>query len=105
MAEQPCTCDNSFTNNLSNCIINGEIPQNTNKDIFSLLMNLFASVLETYSDRAEDIEFIINKYLDAVQKISELSNEEKDNIYRSLSVAASNFEFWNSKQEIKDEQK
>lgn len=94
----------SVTNRLSNCIINGEIPQNTNKDISSMLMNLFASILETYSDKAEDTEFIINKYLDAVQKTSELSNEEKDNIYRALSVAASSFEFWNGK-EIQDEQK
>lgn len=68
-------------------------------------MNLFASILETYSVRAEDIEFIINKYLDAVQKTSELSNEEKDSIYRSLSVAASSFEFWNGKHEIQYKQK
>lgn len=88
----------SIVNNLSKCIIDGEIPQSTNKSISSLLMNLFAYILETYPDKAEDTEFIINKYIDAVQKTPELSTEEKENIYKSLSVAASSFEFWNGKQ-------
>jgi len=61
-------------------------------------MNLFTNILETYSDKAEDVEFVINKYIEAVQNTNELSTEEKDNIYRSLSVAASSFELWNTKQ-------
>ena len=60
-------------------------------------MNLFVNILETYSDKVEDIEFIINKYVDAIQSTSELSEDEKDNIYKSLSVAASSYEFWNEK--------
>ena len=87
----------NIVNNLSDCIVNKRIPQNANEDVSSMLMNLFASILETYSDKLEDTEFIINKYLDAVQRSSELTSEEKDNIYKSLSVAASSFEFWNGK--------
>ena len=88
---------NGIVNNLSSCIINGEVPQSDDKEISSLLMNLFVNILETYSDKVEDIEFIINKYVDAIQSTSELSEDEKDNIYKSLSVAASSYEFWNEK--------
>lgn len=87
----------SIVNNLSDCIVNNRIPQSTNIDVSSKLMNLFANILETYSDKVEDTEYIINKYIDAVQRSSELSSEEKENIYKSLSVAASSFEFWNEK--------
>ena len=83
---------------LGESIANGDIPQVNDNDIPTLLMNLFTNILETYSDKAEDVEFVINKYIEAVQNTNELSTEEKDNIYRSLSVAASSFELWNTKQ-------
>lgn len=86
----------SVVNNLTTCIINRKIPQSTDQDISSLLMNLFAHILATYPEQAEDVEFIINKYIDAVQRTPELSSDEKDNIYHSLSVAASSFEYWNA---------
>lgn len=86
-----------IVNYLSDCIVNGVVPTSTNNDVPSLLMNLFASIMDTYSDKAEDTEFIINKYIEAVKKTPELSNEEKDNIYNSLSVAASSYEFWDGK--------
>ena len=84
----------SIVLSLEKSIIKGEIPHNSNHDIPSLLMNMFTNVLEEYPCDAYDVEFIINKYLDAVQKTPELTLEEKDNIYNALSVAASSFELW-----------
>ena len=87
----------SIVNKVSECAIKGEIPESADNDVSALLMNLFATVLDTYSNNVDDIEFIINKYIDAVQRTEELSNEEKENIYQALSVAASSYELWNLK--------
>lgn len=85
----------SITCSINNYVIKEKIPQNIDNSTSSLLMNLFAKIINTYSDQTEDVDFIINKYLEAVQNTSELSKEEKDNIYKALSVAASSFEYWN----------
>lgn len=86
----------SVTNTLASCAVKGEIPKSDRKDVASLLMNLFATILDTYPENVNDTEFIINKYIDAVQKTTEISVEEKENIYKALSVAASSYEFWNN---------
>lgn len=61
------------------------------------VMNLFFSLITSYPDNLDDIEFIINKYIEIVKNNNELSDDQKQLIYAGLSVAASSSEFWNDK--------
>ena len=81
--------------NISNDILNGNITTSKGNDISTRLMNMFYDILVEYPEKLSDVEFIINKYIDAVKSSSELSEDEKDLIYTGLSVAASSSEFWN----------
>lgn len=63
-------------------------------DITSKLMNMFFDILTSYPDNLDDIEFIINKYIELVNASNEISESDKELIYCGLSVAASSSEFW-----------
>lgn len=64
-------------------------------DISSKLMNMFYDILIRYPEGLTDIEFLINKYMDAVKNSDEIPEHDKELIYSGLSVAASSSEFWN----------
>lgn len=68
----------------------------TGNDVPSQLINLFNQVVAQYPQNGNDMEFLINKYIDAVKASDEISDEDKNLIYQSLSVAASSFEFWDN---------
>lgn len=65
-------------------------------DVGNKLMNLFYDIFQNYSDNSDDVQFLINKYIEAVNESSELSEEVKNIVYSSLSVIASSYEFWES---------
>lgn len=63
-------------------------------DISSKLMSMFYDILIKYPEGLTDIEFLINKYIDAVKNSQEIPEGDKELIYSGLSVAASSSEFW-----------
>ena len=65
-------------------------------DVGTKLMNLFYDVFQKYSEDSDDVQFLINKYIDEVNSTSELSDEDKKLVYSSLSVIASSYEFWSN---------
>lgn len=68
--------------------------EETNKDVPDVVMRLYLDVFQTYPDKADDVEFITNKYIEHISASDELSAEEKEIIYSALSVAASSYEYW-----------
>lgn len=80
---------------LSNDIKNSNIITSTGDDKKTKLMNMFYEILIKYPEDLNDVEFIINQYIKAVDSSTELSPHEKELIYAGLSVAASSSEFWN----------
>lgn len=66
----------------------------TGHDVSSRLINLFNQVVAQYPQNGKDMEFLINKYIEAVNISDEVSDDEKKIIYLTLSVAASSFEYW-----------
>lgn len=75
-------------------LLNNNTQLSKEKVIPDQLMKLFTDILQKYSDKADDVEFIINRYIEAVENTSELSQDDKNIILKSLSVAASSFELW-----------
>lgn len=70
-------------------------PKRASKDdLGQKVMNLFLNVYTEYPQDQADVNEIINKYISVIEKSSELSTEEKDLIYSSLSVAAYSFKYW-----------
>lgn len=68
--------------------------EETDKDVPDVVMRLYLDVFQTYPDKADDVEFITNKYIEHISASDELSAEEKEIIYSALSVAASSYEYW-----------
>lgn len=68
----------------------------TGDDLASKLVNLFNQLVAQYPQAEDDMEYIINKYIEAVKASSEVSDEDKKIIYQALSVAASSYEYWNN---------
>lgn len=77
---------NSFNDNI--------VQETENRTISDKLMSLFYSICQTYPDNSEDVQFIINKYIEAVKNTNEISEQDKPVIYQAISVAASSYEFW-----------
>jgi len=63
-------------------------------DLGQKVMNLFLNVYTEYPQDQADVNEIINKYISVIEQSSELSKEEKELIYSSLSVAAYSFKYW-----------
>lgn len=73
---------------------NNTIQETENNTISDKLMTLFYSIFQTYPDNTGDVQFIINKYIEAVKNTTEISEQDKPIIYQAISVAASSYEFW-----------
>lgn len=80
---------------LNQCVI-----ESSGDDVADLLMNLFYQVLEAYPENSDDVEFILNKYIEAVSASEEIPDTDKDIIFSALSVAASSYEFWENGQHV-----
>lgn len=70
------------------------INSDTNEDVPDVVMRLYLEVFQNYPDKADDVEFITNKYIELISASNELTAEEKEIIYSALSVAASSYEYW-----------
>lgn len=55
----------------------------------------FAELYEQYSYESEDVEFIINKYIEFLENDSTLTDDEKGTIYTGFAVAAYSNDYWN----------
>lgn len=66
----------------------------TDDDVPDVVMRLYLEVFQNYPDKADDVEFITNKYIELISASNELTAEEKEIIYSALSVAASSYEYW-----------
>lgn len=64
-----------------------------NEDVPDVVMRLYLEVFQNYPDKADDVEFITNKYIELISASNELTAEEKEIIYSALSVAASSYEY------------
>lgn len=82
---------------LNQCVI-----ESSGDDVADLLMNLFYQVFEAYPENSDDVEFILNKYIEAVSASEEIPDTDKDIIFSALSVAASSYEFWENGQYVGD---
>ncbi|WP_449026178.1 hypothetical protein [Porphyromonas endodontalis] len=63
-------------------------------EIGQKVMNLFLKIYSNYPQNQTDVNDIINKYISIIEPSTELSKEEKELIYSSLSVAAYSFKYW-----------
>lgn len=72
-------------------------------NLTSRLMNLFFHIIEVYPVNANDMEFILNKYIEVIEESNEFSDNDKELIYSSLSIAASSYEFWTEKGVLRQE--
>jgi len=68
--------------------------EEADEDIPDVVMRLYLDIFKNYPDKADDVEFITNKYIELVSASNELTEEEKEIIYSALSVAASSYEYW-----------
>lgn len=58
------------------------------------VMNLFMEIYNTYPECQEDITTLVNKYAEVIENSDELTDDEKDIILGSLSVATYSFNYW-----------
>jgi len=57
----------------------------------------FSELYEKYSYESEDVNFIIEKYIEYLENDSTLTEEEKEKIYTGFAVAAYSNDYWNKK--------
>lgn len=60
----------------------------------SSVMQLFLDIYNKYPENCEDVNFIINKYIEVVDDSDEISDEMKSCIYNGLAVAAYSYKYW-----------
>lgn len=65
-----------------------------NGSVGNTVMKLYLDIMNKYPEKANDVEFISNKYVELISNSSELSEEDKDLLYSAISVAVSSFEYW-----------
>jgi len=78
-----------------------EIDENSN-EVEDIVMSLFLQVYQDYPEKAEDVEFITNKYIELIDTSTEISDADKEKIYSALSVAASSYEYWKQNTDTQD---
>lgn len=74
--------------------LKGEYIKTDGNDTPAKVMNLFFEIFEKYLDNVDDVQFIINKYIEAVKNTEEISEADKEIIYQALSIGASSYEYW-----------
>lgn len=65
-----------------------------NGTVGNTVMKLYLDIMNRYPDKANDVEFISNKYVELISSSPELTEEDKDILYSAISVAVSSFEYW-----------
>ena len=85
---------NNAMNDICDNIRQGDSMSLAGEDISTKLMNMFYNILIKYPEGLDDIEYLINKYIEAVKDSREIEESDKELIYSGLSVAASSSEFW-----------
>lgn len=74
--------------------VSGKNMQFEGADVTTKVMNLFYDILAQYPTKINDVQFIINKYIEVIKASNEIDENDKNAIYMGLSVAASSTEFW-----------
>ena len=70
----------------------------------SEIMNLFIEVFHQYSEDIDDVNFIVNKYIEKIEASGILTELEKKNVYDALTVAVFSFYHWSSLEEETESQ-
>lgn len=65
----------------------------------SEIINLFIEVFHQYSEDINDVNFIVNKYIEKIEASDILNELQKKNIYDALTVAVFSFYHWSSLEE------
>lgn len=65
-----------------------------NGSVGNTVMKLYLDIMNKYPEKANDVEFISNKYVELISASPELTEEDKDLLYSAISVAVSSFEYW-----------
>ncbi len=97
--ERTVTESSEFKEAYNNCIERAKgitfVPREASEnEVGQKVMNLFLKIYSSYPQNQTDVNDIINKYISIIEPSTELSKEEKELIYSSLSVAAYSFKYW-----------
>lgn len=78
------------------CSLDVEKYVSDNNSMGSQVVRLFIDVYNQYSETIDDVNLIINKYIQRIESSSSLTNDEKQLIYNALAVAAYSFRYWDN---------
>lgn len=68
----------------------------TSDKMLNKVMELFNQVLLEYPSKADDVAFIISKYVDVIENSAELSSDQKKHIKYGLATALYSSAYWDS---------
>lgn len=72
-----------------------ELPPIVEDDpIVKEIMELFKEVYMTYPEKADDVDFLINRYIEMIEASDAISDADKEAIYSGFSVAAYSSRYW-----------
>lgn len=63
----------------------------------AMVIKLFIEVYNKYPQDIDDVNLIINNYIERIEKNPSLTNEEKQLVYNGLAVAAYSFQYWKNR--------
>lgn len=67
--------------------------------VLNTVMGLFNEVIEGYVSKADDVAFIIGKYIDVIEASDELTEEQKEIIKSGLATSLYSAKYWEEKSE------
>lgn len=70
---------------------------NNDDSLDEIILNMYFEILEQYPEKADDVEFVSNKYIELINNSEEISEEDKELLYTAIDVAVSSYKFWESK--------
>ncbi|MCM1021987.1 MAG: hypothetical protein NC343_06855 [Muribaculum sp.] len=87
---------NEFNNDMSN-LSNDDDFSNGGDNICHEIVDLYKQAINNYCSADEQINVvnITNLYIQTIRESSEISEEEKENLYIALSVGAYSYQYWN----------